>query len=85
MLITLYRSMISASLAVKIFTPPVNSIEEILYSHHQLIVSNGSSVHRMLLEADQDSDLYRLHKFFKLIPMKSEAIGLSHIVQSKVA
>ena len=83
MLITLYRSMISASLAVKIFKHPVESLADIPQSPHNLIVSNGSSVHKMLLEADSGSDFDMIVRSGKLIAMKSEAEGFDNILKCK--
>lgn len=82
MLITLYRCMISASLAVKIFAPPIKSLDEIPGSQYSLIVSNGSSVHQMLLNAEPGSDYHNLVTSYKLMPMKSEAVGFDHIIKS---
>ena len=83
MVITLYRSMISASLAVKIFEHPVESLDEIVDSPFNLIVSNGSSVHRMILEGKPGSDFERIVKSGKLKPMKSESEGFKHIIEGK--
>lgn len=85
LLITLYRSMISASLAVKIFHPPVQSLEEIPLSGYSLIISNGSSVHQMLINAEPGSDYHNLVKSNKLVPMKSEALGFDHIIKSTIS
>ena len=47
-LLSMYQSMISASMAVKIFKRPVNSLDDIPNFPHSLAVSNGSSVHTFL-------------------------------------
>ena len=54
-MMTLYRSFIGASLAVKVFRPPINSIEELLESPYHLLVTNGTSVHKMFTQAENNT------------------------------
>ena len=80
MIITLYRSMISASLAVKIYKPPVNSIEDILQSPFNLIIANGTSVHEMFKNAPVNSTYKQLLDSGKLVLSKSDPSGLQTII-----
>ena len=74
--------MISASLAVTVFHHPIDSIEDLIQSPYNLIVSNGSSIHKMLLTAKPGSVYHKIAHSGKLIPMKSEAIGLDYMIES---
>ena len=75
--------MISASLAVRVFEHPIDSIEDLLHSPYNLIISNGSSIHKMLINAKPGSVYQKIAHSGKLIPMKSEAIGLDYMIESK--
>ena len=76
--------MISATLTVELFKPPVNSIEEIINFPHKLVVSNGSSVHRMFLEATSDSPYAQVLAAGKLTTAKSEKIWVNSALKSKI-
>ena len=67
MIITLYRSMISASLAIKIYKPPIDSIEDILQTPYNLIISNGTSVHDMFKNAAENSTFHKITASGKLL------------------
>ena len=72
MIITLYRSMISASLAIKIYKPPINTIEEILHTPYNLMIANGSSVHDMFRNAAENSPYDKIVNSGKLVPTKTD-------------
>ena len=71
LLITLYRSMISASLAVKIFHHPVSDLDGIVESPYQLMLSKGSSIHNMFLEAKENTPYRRVLDSGKLLTVSS--------------
>ena len=72
--------MISASLAVKIYKPPVDSIEDILQSPFNLIIANGTSVHEMFKNAPVNSTYKQLLDSGKLVLSKSDLSGLQTII-----
>ncbi len=47
--------MLGASLAVKIYREPVDSLESLLKSDYQILVVNGSSISRYFSEANPDT------------------------------
>ena len=77
MVITLYKSMISASLAVKIYKPPIDTIEEILHSPYNLMITNGSSVHDMFENAAENSTYKQIVNSGKLVLTKQDPLGFS--------
>ena len=84
MIITLYRSMISASLAIKIYKPPINTIEEILHTPYNLMIANGSSVHDMFRNAAEDSAYKNIVNSGKLVPTKTDPFALQTIIEGWV-
>ena len=81
MIITLYRSMISASLAIKIYKPPINTIEEILHTPYNLMIANGSSVHDMFRNAAENSPYEKIVNSGKLVPTKTDPFALQTIIE----
>ena len=75
--------MIAASLAIKIYKPPVNSINEILESPYNLIVANGTSVHDMFRNAPENSTYWQIAESGKLRLVKNEPVGLQTIINGK--
>ena len=75
--------MIAASLAIKIYKPPINSINEILDSPYNLIVANGTSVHDMFRNAPENSTYRQIADSGKLTLVKNEPIGLQTIINGK--
>ena len=51
----MYESYLSASIIVKNTGPPVKNIEEIAEFPHKLAMSDGGSIHKMFLNAKNDS------------------------------
>ena len=47
-------------LAVKISKPPVNGIEEVPQSPYRILLSEGSSVHKMFTQAEYGSDYHKI-------------------------
>ena len=82
MIFTLYKSMISASLAIKVYKPPVDTLEEILNTPYNLIITNGTSIHEMF---KTENSLY--HKIFnsgKLIVTKNNGeIELKRMIEER--
>ncbi len=72
MFITLYRSQIAASLAIRVYKPPVTSFEDVLESDHIIMVSEGTSVHTMFTDAPAGSTLNKIVKADKLKPWVSD-------------
>ena len=66
-LITLYRAMLSASLAIKIFEHPVQSLEDILESEHNLLVEEGTALHKMFVDGNSNSVHGKIRDSGKLI------------------
>ena len=83
MFITLYRSMIGATLAIKIFKPPVSSLEDVLDSDHILLVSNGTSVHSMFKDAPVDSVLSKIVRAGKLTATERDPISAQEIIKGR--
>ena len=81
MIITLYRSMISASLAIKIYKPPLDSIEDILQTPYNLIISNGTSVHDMFKNAVENSTFQKIAASGKLVLSKNDQLGLQTMIE----
>ena len=54
-IISLYRAMLGASLAVRIHHPPFRSVEELLRISTPVMIENGTSIYRYFAEADPDS------------------------------
>ena len=83
-IISLYRARISASLAVKVFHHPIESLEGIIDSPYKLQVANGTSVHRMFLDAPTNSDYHGILKSEKLVPKSwgSGPDGLREMLKS---
>ena len=80
MLITLYRSMISASLSIKFFYAPIRSIEDVVDSPYKLLVINGSSVHDMFYTDDYHQILIN----GKVIPVKDTDVALEqHVIPGR--
>ena len=77
MIITLYRSMIAASLAIKIYKPPIDTIEEILHSPYNLMITNGSSMHDMFKTAADNSTYKQIANSGKLVLTKQDPLGFS--------
>ena len=75
-LFSFYSSMISASLAVKKFYPPVNSLDEILDSPYNLIMTNGSSTHIMFKNAANDSVYAHLRNSGKILTVPRETMWI---------
>ena len=55
MLFIMYESYLSASIIVKNTGPPVKNIEEMAEFPHKLAMSDGGSIHKMFLNAKNDS------------------------------
>ena len=83
MLFSMYQSMISASLAVKILKEPVNGIEDFLSSKFKLIVSNSSSVHKEFLDSDENELYGKLMKSGKVGLFNGESEWVKHALESK--
>ena len=77
MIFTLYKSMISASLAIKIYKPPIDTIEEILHTPYNLMVTNGSSIHDMFKTAADNSTYKQITNSGKLVLTKQNSFGFS--------
>ena len=84
MVITLYRSMISASLSVKIYKPPVSTIDDILHTPYNVMIANGSSIHDMFRNAAENSTYKHIVNSGKLILTKSDPTGLQTIIEGLV-
>lgn len=76
MLITLYRCMISASMAIQIMHHPVQSLREVLNSPFNILVTEGTSIHSYFKDASEDSYLNEILQSdkFTLVQSASEAI-----------
>ena len=77
--------MISASLAVKIFDHPVQSLEDILDSEHNLLIAGGNSIHRMFLNADTNSVYGKIRDSGKLIIKSSGIEAYDSLLKGKKA
>ena len=61
-LISLYRAMLGASLAITKEHPPINSMEEVLDSDYDIITMGGTNYEAFFTKADKDSYLYTISK-----------------------
>eukprot|EP00094_Tigriopus_californicus_P005526 TCALIF_05323-PA protein Name:"Protein of unknown function" AED:0.12 eAED:0.09 QI:0/0.5/0/0.66/0.5/0.66/3/0/312 len=59
-LISLYRAMLGASLAVKIHQPPIRSMEELVVSDLSVLISQGTSVYKYFSTAMPSTPQYEL-------------------------
>ena len=73
--------MISASLAIKIYKPPLDSIEDILQTPYNLIISNGTSVHDMFKNAVENSTFQKIAASGKLVLSKNDQLGLQTMIE----
>ena len=68
--------MISASLAVQKHYPPVGKMEEIEASSYNLVMTNGSSTHKMFKNAKNDSLYGQLLKSKKVLTVPRETMWI---------
>ena len=70
--------MLGASLAVKIHTPPINSLEELVNSDHPVLVENGTSVFRLVIlldfETKQNNDQLDYRYDFEICDVEKKLI-----------
>ena len=83
LLFNMYQSMIAASIAVKIFKPPIHSIEEILHAPINIYVDEGSSVHKMFLNDAEDSLYGKILSSGKLKTTTSDLHWIIETLKSK--
>ena len=71
-------------LAVKISKPPVNGIEEVSQSPYHILVSEGSSVHKMFTQAEFGSDYHKIFINNQLRFVKNGRDGVYQLVNGMI-
>ena len=71
-------------LAVKISKPPVNGIEEVSQSPYRILVSEGSSVHKMFTQAEFGSDYHKIFINNQLQFVKNGRDGVYQLVNGMI-
>ena len=72
LIINMYEAMFAAMLAIEVINPPIKDIEGINNFPYKLTLSNGSSVHKLFLNAKEDSIYHQLLKNGKNKPTKDK-------------
>ena len=75
-LITAYRSMLAASIAIEVHYPPVHSLEDVYRLSKHLIIWKGTEMERVFTQARQGSIEYKIKNAGLLRPEKLSDAGL---------
>ena len=85
-LVTLYRSQIGACLAIKIFRPPIENIEEVPQSPYRLLIVNGTSIHDMFKVAEKTDDIrHQIMNDNKIKLVKTSNEGVRMLEEGKMS
>ena len=68
----MYEAMFAAMLAIEVIRPPVQNIEGIKNFPNKLTLSNGSSIHKLFLNANKDSIYHQLLQNGKIKPTEDK-------------
>ena len=72
LIINMYEAMFAAMLAIEVIRPPVQNIEGIKNFPNKLTLSNGSSIHKLFLNANKDSIYHQLLQNGKIKPTEDK-------------
>ena len=76
LLITLYKAILVAFVAIEIENAPVNSLEELRKSNYILAVRKDTSMDKVFLDAAYGSDEYKLQQENKIFRFNSSYLGI---------